>query len=308
MGCTRRAVLGAAFVLPALRARADDAKLIYTAAPIADELPVYLARERGIFARHGLDVTTVTGNGTTIPAVLLSGGAQIGSLPPTTLLQVTDAGIDLVVIAAADATPHDSAVALVVSDASPVKTPQDLRGRRIAVPGLNGTFHVLARTYLERNHLDDGSVQFIEVPYPQMIDAFRGKAVDAATLPRPYLDRLLEMKAGWVMAELVRGTVPDGTVNMVHTATRAWATTHTAEIVAFRESLGEAIALIHSDPDGARAELAAFTHLPPQVVATLPFLNYGWRMAPHGLDFWIAECLRQGMIGKAPDAAKLLLA
>ena len=57
----------------------------------------------------------------------------------------------------------------------------------------------------------------------------------------------------------------------------------------------------------ARAMLAPFTKLPPAVVAGLPFLNYGWRMRPQGLAFWIDESLRQGLIAHHPDAAALIV-
>ena len=303
----RRALLGAALAVPALGARAEATKLTYTAAPIADNLPVYLARERGIFARHGLDVSIVTGNGTTIPAVLISGGAQIGSLPPTNLLLVNEAGLGIVGVVACDATPHPSAVSLLVGSKAPVKTVAELRGRRLGVPGLNGTFHVLARAWLARNDLDDGSITFVETPYPRMIDALRGGEVDGVTAPRPYRDRIIEMQAGWPIAELVKGIVPDGTINMVHTATRDWATANAATLAAFRASLDDAIEVIHTDPDTARAVLAQYTKLPAEVVATLPFLNYGTAMTPHGLDFWIEESLRQGLITKAPNPASLML-
>ena len=53
--------------------------------------------------------------------------------------------------------------------------------------------------------------------------------------------------------------------------------------------------------------LAQFTKLPPAVVAGLPFLNYGWRMRPQGLAFWIDESLRQGLIAHHPDAAALIV-
>ena len=288
-------------------APAGGLALTYTGVAIADALPVFIARERGLFARHGLDVTMVPGNGATIPAVLVSGTAQIGQMPPTTLLEAAEAGIDLVAVAACDATPHPSDVALVVGTNSPVKKAEDLRGRKIGVPGLNGTFHVLARVFLRKHGLDDGSVSIIEVPYPRMIDTLRSGAVDAVTAPRPYLDRILDLKAGWKLAEIVRGTVPDGTVNILHASTRAWAAANAPSIAAFRAGLDDAIGLIHAEPDNARAMLAQFTKLPPAVVAGLPFLNYGWRMRPQGLAFWIDESLRQGLIAHHPDAAALIV-
>ncbi len=303
---TRRALMGMAAMLP-LVARADGlVPIIFTASPIIDNLPVYLAVERGIFARHGLAVKVVVGNGGTIPAVLVAGGAQIGTIPPTTLLQVDESGLDLVAVAACVATPHPSAVAMVVGAQSGVKTAADLRGRKVGVPGLNGTFHVLARAFLARNGLDDGSVTILEVPYPRMVDTLRGGGVDAVTAPRPYLDRLVEMQAGVVLAELVKGTVPDGSVTMLQATTRAWAAANPQLVSAFRASLEEAIALIATDPDGARAVIALYTKMPPEIVAGMPFSNYGWRIGPQGLSYWIEESLKQGMITTRPDAARLI--
>jgi len=119
---------------------------------------------------------------------------------------------------------------------------------------------------------------------------------------------MLDLKAGWKMAEIVRGTVPDGTVNILHASTRDWAASNGPAIAAFRAGLDDAIALIHAEPDAARAMLAQYTKLPPDIVAGLPFLNYGWRMRPEGLAFWIDEALRQGLIAHHPDAAVLIAA
>ena len=310
MAITRRAVLGAAAALPILaarRAHAEGAKLIWTAAPIADYLPTYIAFERELFRRHGLDASFVLGNGSTIPPVLVAGSAQIGGIPPTTLLQTAEAGIDLVSVAAADATPHELKVGLVIGSGSPVKKAEDLRGRRLGVRGLNGTFHVLVRVFLRRHGLDDGSVTILEIPYPHMIDTLRGGTIDAVTAPRPYLDRILSSDAGWMLEELVRGVVPDGTVNILHASTRAWAMANRPAINAFRAALDDGIAVIRNEPDAARAILAKWTKMPPEMLAGLPFLNYGWKMGPSGLAFWADESLRQGLITKKLDLSPLIV-
>ena len=66
----------------------------------------YVAKDQGIFAQHGLDITlTAAQNGSVISAALTADSAQIGAPTPTVLLQGDEQGLDLVIIASSTRNP-----------------------------------------------------------------------------------------------------------------------------------------------------------------------------------------------------------
>ena len=70
--------------------------------PATDFLAAYVAKEKGIFAKHNIDATMVkipvVNN---IPSAVVAGSIQIGMTTIPTLLQADDGGLNLVMVAGA---------------------------------------------------------------------------------------------------------------------------------------------------------------------------------------------------------------
>ena len=85
----------AVFGLAAL-AVAEPAKVAIGYPPATDFLAVYVAKEKGIFAKHNIDATLVkipvVSN---IPSAVVSGSIQIGMTTMPVVLQAVDGGLDL---------------------------------------------------------------------------------------------------------------------------------------------------------------------------------------------------------------------
>src|SRR3954465_14936121 len=85
-----------ALSLPSL-ALAQGTKITVAHATASDFLPAFVAKEKGIFAKHGLDVTLqVYANIALTPAALMSNSIQIGPTTPTNVLLAAEAGLDVV--------------------------------------------------------------------------------------------------------------------------------------------------------------------------------------------------------------------
>src|SRR4029078_8452682 len=66
----------------------------------------YVAKDQGILAKHGLDVTLTVGqNGSVLTRALIADSAQIGAPTPTVFLQAHEQGVDLVILASANRNP-----------------------------------------------------------------------------------------------------------------------------------------------------------------------------------------------------------
>jgi len=272
----------------------------------------YVAKDRGIFARHGLDVTLTVGqNGSIITAALLADSAQIGAPTPTVLLQASEQGVDLIILASANRNPVQPPVSetgIVAREGSGIKTAADLIGRKHAVQGIGGTIDVLTKKWVEARGADYRKVDWIEMQFPTMPDGLKAGLADAASVVDPFLHRILDMKAGSLIGDFGE-VMPPGTMVVVYAATRDWAKAHADAVAAFRASLDGAKKFVE-DPANAttvKASIAQYVHLPPQAAAGIQIpANLDWQPRPEGLAFWIATTREQGLIKNAPDAATLI--
>ena len=97
--CGSGSLLASVCAAPAI---AEPAKVAIGYPPATDFLAVYVAKEKGFFAKHNIDATpTKFPVVTNIPSAIVSGSIQIGMTTIPVLLQAVDGGLDFVLIAGA---------------------------------------------------------------------------------------------------------------------------------------------------------------------------------------------------------------
>lgn len=294
----------ALFATPAL---ANDTLRIVTI-PIVDTLPMYVAKDAGIFAKHGLDVTFIpAANQTIVMSALTSGSAEIGNAVAPSMLQAREAGIETQIICDGASFPYPQPlhVGLVAREGSNIHSAADLVGKKIAVIGINGYHHVLVKRWLEEKGVDPSKVNFVEVTFPQMGDVLKGGSIDAATSIDPFYNRILANHIGYVFDNFI-ATVPDGTLIDFYVVQKNWAATHRDQIERVRESITESIAYIKAHEAEARASLAASTKQPPEVVATTSLPDFKMAVKPEQVKFWIDLAHHQGLISQDYDPASFV--
>ena len=85
---------------------ADPVKITIGTTPLADIMPAFVAKEKGFFAKRGLDVSfTIIPLNPTIPAALISNSIQVGAPNSAVFLQAADNGIELQLIAGSTVSP-----------------------------------------------------------------------------------------------------------------------------------------------------------------------------------------------------------
>jgi ABC-type nitrate/sulfonate/bicarbonate transport system substrate-binding protein len=130
-------------VSPAGAAGNSSIKIIYAQASAAFT-PVWVALDRGFFAKQALDVSFTQVTGSAAVAALASGEAQAMSIGGTEVADYDAAGGDLVLIAAGSNYPVFS---LYVDKT--IRTIQDLTGKKIAVTRIGTSTDTTARLMLE---------------------------------------------------------------------------------------------------------------------------------------------------------------
>lgn len=148
------------------------ARLMPLWSPQAQFAGYYMALEKGIYARHGIDLTILTGGpGRSAIQSLTNGEADFAVLWLSTALQQHDAGLKLVNLA--QIVPRSSLL-LVVRTASGIRTPKDLQGKKIGV--WDGELSLPILAFLDRYHL-----QVRRIPQAYTVNLFLRGGLDAAS-------------------------------------------------------------------------------------------------------------------------------
>jgi ABC-type nitrate/sulfonate/bicarbonate transport system substrate-binding protein len=141
----------------------------------------YVADYRNYFQRFGIGVELLGGGPTVVvEAVVMSGKALLGQSMPDLFVNANAKGASLKCIAAA----YEDNVAAIISLAkSPLKTPAEMKGRRI---GIQITNTVIWHSFLKKNNIDPSELTTVPVQFdftPLVtgeVDGFFGFIVDDA--------------------------------------------------------------------------------------------------------------------------------
>jgi NitT/TauT family transport system substrate-binding protein len=299
------AITSSVAVLPA-RSTPETPKVTVGMTSASVFLGAFVARDRGFFAKHGLDVTILPMQGTASISSVIANSIQFSGPTPSNFLQAVDNGLDLVVSAGAYGFPTPSKVGVLVPPNSTVKGPKDLEGKKFGVPGLNALQHMLVRKWYRSQNADPAKTTFIELTFPQIPDALKSGQVEAASANEPFYERIIGLNVGRPIFDLST-LIPDGTIGAMYVSNREWTAKNPETIKAFRAGLTDAMEFIKKNPDEAKKSIGNYIKLPPEVIATLSIPNVVVEVKPASLGFWIDEMVAQRMINKKPPAEKLIL-
>jgi NitT/TauT family transport system substrate-binding protein len=166
--------------------------------PIIDVAPVYLGIEQGIFEEHGLDVTPESGQGgaAIVPSVI-SGDFQFGFGNSMSTVIGASTGIDLRVIASGNwsSGDRDNDGYTIMSADDSITELTDLEGMTVATNTVNAIGDSVVREAVELAGGDPDSIEFVEMPFPDMPAAMDSGQVDAAWIVEPFVTMSLDLGA-----------------------------------------------------------------------------------------------------------------
>jgi len=310
----RRTLVGslaaAAFAPLALPVQAQSmTKIVLGYTAVTDFASAFVAAEQGYFKKRNLDVELkFIPLNSTIPAALQSDSLQVGGPTPSVFLQAVDGGLDLVVVAGAGVTSKAlTGFGVVARSGAAIKTPQDFVGKKVGVPGLGAFLQVTFRAWLKANGVDYKKVNFVEAPFPQHGDLLRGGAIDAVVTADPFMARITDSGAGYVVS-YYSTFLPEGNPTIVYAATRAWAKANAAAVKGFREAIVAGADFIKDPKNDAavRAAIGKFIKLPPEVLAKVQISPPGPIVTEKQLAYWVGLMKEQDMLKGSPDLATLI--
>jgi sulfonate transport system substrate-binding protein len=167
-----------------------------------NHVPQFVAVEKGIYVKHGVDVKLRVFNaGAEATRALQAGEVPVATLGNTTLSAAWNQGVRLIGLAVVmgDATRvyYDDPIAIVGRSGSGVRRlhVEDLVGKRVGMV-IGGTGEEYFREVLVKNKIPADRVNFVNVPSPNHVSVLRNGGVDAEVVWEPYGTMILQQVPG----------------------------------------------------------------------------------------------------------------
>jgi NitT/TauT family transport system substrate-binding protein len=277
--------------------------------PILPTAALYAGIEEGFFEERGIEVTVETGQGgaALLPAVM-GGQIDFATSNPVSLLQARGEDLDVRVIAhwTSALSEGDTDINGVVAAAgSGIESAADLAGKRVAVNTLNGMGGLTISEAVRQDGGDPESIQFVELPFPDMPAALSGGNVDAVWVPEPFLSSL--QAAGNVVATYSsKESVPGHPTQLFFTSAQLMESD--PELVEdFTAAVEETLEFADANPDAVKAQIATvLPQLPPEAAENVTLEEFGTDLRRDQLEQLGELMVEEGLLEEDADVDGLL--
>jgi len=248
-------------ILIATPAAAAEPVVVYQAFQSIQYLPLYVAIDKGIFAKNGLAVQKVTaGSGAAGVAAVIGGHADFSLQDPMTAVLANLKGASLVNVANVVA---GVPVWIIAPAASPLKQAADLADRSVSTALPPSTSTYLLQRLINERKLRNVTLNTVQIG-TELAPVSAGRS-DAAALYEPQVDTGLA--SGYKIVYAFPKAYPGGYAFSTMDTLASTVRTKPEMVAAFVKSIGDAEALIVRSPDTAKAVAKAeFPSLDPKIV------------------------------------------
>ena len=236
----RAAALALVLAAPAAAPAQQTQTLHVATTPIDLGAEVLYAKDRGFFAKAGLDVQVeLMSSGAAIAAGVASGSLDVAQANIVSLASAHERGLPFVIVAPAGLYVSDEpTTSLVVAKTSAVRSARDLENKTIAINGLRNITQIGADAWIAAHGGDTAKVRYVELPFPQMAAALATGRVDAAMIAEPELSDALAGGARELAQPYT--AIADRFLIGGWFVTRPWASAHPEQLRRFAAAIVEA--------------------------------------------------------------------
>ena len=184
-----------------LGATASAQDLRVGAASNVGGMVVFVAQDKGFFAKNGIDAKVVTrSSGPALTKSLRAGEIDFAPAAFTNLPAALERGLDLrgvvgYVGSSYSKSTSDTMMGIAARPGTGIKSIADLKGRKVGVT-FGGTGDLYLRTVLNRNGMKTTDIKRINVRPPSFVSIFDSGGVEAIVAWEPSLTRLLDKVKG----------------------------------------------------------------------------------------------------------------
>jgi ABC-type nitrate/sulfonate/bicarbonate transport system substrate-binding protein len=179
----------AAVASTAVPARAQSSETVrFGVVGVEEAAMAYYALEKGFFKAQGVNVDfSVMPNGGSVTQGILGNALDVGVTNSGSISTAFIKGLPLYLLACGAVYSPKSPIAhIAVAKNGGIKTAKDLNGKTLAVSTLHDMIQGTTLAWLEKNGGDPKTVNFVEMPPPQMAGAVMAKRIDAGVIVEPF--------------------------------------------------------------------------------------------------------------------------
>jgi NitT/TauT family transport system substrate-binding protein len=277
--------------------------------PTANMAPLYLGQKQGYFKALGLtlNITTVAGGAAEIAGVQ-SGSFDFIDVGYVPLFAAYAHGLPVALLSGSDAggsTKANDWQVVIAGKNSGIRTAKDLAGKTIGVNALNGVAEATVLASLQAQGVNEKSVKFVEVPFPQIPAAIDSGTIDAGFGTEPFVTKALDNGDRIVdNPSLTLGkNFPNG----------AWATSsdlvkkNPALVKAFVSAIHKSIAYAAGNEKAVREILPTYTAITADVAAKIRLPYFTSTLDKKAVQKLADLSLKFGAIPSAIDLNKLIV-
>lgn len=296
------ALVGAAVATPmsVLAQTPSKTKVRVASVVSAAWLPLWIAKDKGLFDAHGLEVeiTTVQNVSTVIGA--LGRQFEVSGCTPIDIIKARARKLDVVGIAGnTQETSANQQMRLVAPNNGGIKSLADLKGQVIATPSINGVIHIATLNALRLKGVDPKDIRFQEMSFANMGDQLAVGRVAAAEMVEPFASAL---KVDVQSLGNPMLSVADPVSLTCWMANGQWAKDNRPAVVAWRAALDDAAQYIQKNDKDSRDVLVKWTRLPDDVARSIRLPAYTTRLDDSQIETWIKTSLAVGAIADVISA------
>jgi NitT/TauT family transport system substrate-binding protein len=274
--------------------------------PISNLTPFYVAQEKGIFAKHGLQVeSTSATSGGTLTSALTGGSLEFAYSNMLTPVGAQLGGIDLKIIAGQNAAQmqEPDGMALVVAKDSKFTKVADLKGQKIAINTLKNANEVATDFVLREAGVAPEDVKYVELAFPEMANALIRGDVQAANLVEPFrtlmADKLRALSYPFV--EVQPGLDIAGWISSAR-----YVEENPEVVEKFTAALAEANDYLNNDAEEKIKWTAEFTKSEPDVIRKLTLDRWVSTVDAAGFQKFVDLAVKEKVFAKSVDVKTML--
>lgn len=251
--------------------------LTVSVVPAVDSAGFFIALHQGLFAAQRLHVTYVpAGSSANSIAGQASGRFDITEGNYVSYIEAQASGTASLRIIAEASVTQQNAHDIYTLPGSPIRSLDQLLGRRLAVNARSNIDYLLDASLLTENGLPPSRVHFVVVPFPRMISELRDHQIDAATLPEPFATLAEETLGATALADTDQGATQQFPI-AGYVVTRTWARKYPGTLAAFLRALRQGQEIADTDRGAVEQAMEAYRRsdgVQPAIAAVMTLDTY----------------------------------
>jgi NitT/TauT family transport system substrate-binding protein len=283
----------------------EKSKIKVSILPSTDLGPFWLAHDNGYFKAEGLDVeSVVAASGQASMMKAINGEVDIAFSTYTPFFIAKGQGAaDLQLVADATAV-NPKTNALVTVPNSPVKSVNDLAGKKIAITAKNTASDILTRSVMKDHGVDFSKVNWVPIQLPNIAAALQAGQVDAAYLPEPWITQAAKQVGATPIIDINTGASKDFPLTGYGTTTK-WVQANPKTLAAFQRAMQKAT---RDSTDRSKIEplLVKYANIDADTAKLLPLPAYLSVLDARRLQRVPDLLLQMGAITAKIDAAPMI--